>query len=200
MTTLPSRPERASSISGTIAPFYQLLAHGDLDTWAALWAENGAYLNPFAAEPFPRQRVAGRAEVIDTLQTMRDCFEYLQFRDRKTTPALAPAVEATVVYVSGDWEFETANTPHARRSHFHHRLEVVDGVITGWVDYTNPLTRNASVLSTAAKASSGGDGQPGSAAAPVPPPTNHLEVAPGSPNDRAASACAPLPSCPHRDD
>jgi hypothetical protein len=55
-------------------------------------------------------------------------------------PARAPEVAPVVVFVSGDLRYALSHTTQSRKSHFHHRLEILDGRVAGWVDYTNPLT------------------------------------------------------------
>lgn len=84
---------------------------------------------------------------------MRDTFDVLTFLGRKVEPAVVPEVAPIVVYVSGDWRFATSRTTQVRKGHFHHRLEILDGKIAGWVDYTNPLTHTPVSHSEAAGSS-----------------------------------------------
>jgi len=125
--------------SGTISAFYDRLESSNTRRWAALWSDDGVYLNPFARGSHLRSRVAGRDEVVETIRWMRSAFATLQFRGRVEEPALVPQNPAIVVYVTGDCHFTLRGDPATRRHHFHHRLEILDGTVTGWIDYTNPL-------------------------------------------------------------
>jgi ketosteroid isomerase-like protein len=172
-----------SSTTRTIQSFYERIQEPDLDRWADLWSQDGTYLNPFATSPFPRKRVAGIDQIVEVIGAMRDAFDVLEIVGRKVEPALAPEIAPIVVYVSGDWRFATSHTKQIRTSHFHHRLEIDDGKIAGWVDYTNPLTRSPSLQSepaapsrTPASASHGGDGRLDRSETDV----DRLEIAPKS--------------------
>lgn len=138
-----SPSDKASfSISGTVASFYDLLESANMKRWSKLWAEQGVYLNPFANGTFPRQRVAGREHVVDLITTMRSRFDTVEFQGRVIEPALVPENPALVVYVTGDCHYALPDAPQMHRHHVHHRLEILDGSVTGWIDYTNPLTKS----------------------------------------------------------
>jgi ketosteroid isomerase-like protein len=143
MTQLSPLSDDTPSITGTIATFYELYENADFDAWAALWAEDGVYLNPFADDPFPERRVAGRDRVVQTLSAMRRSIDDLHFLHVNVEPALVPEAPSIVAYVSGDVRYKVPGVREVQKSHFLHRLEVGDGHVTGWIDYTNPLTRSA---------------------------------------------------------
>jgi ketosteroid isomerase-like protein len=147
MTNYPPASENTVSITHTIENFYHLLEEDDLDRWFHLWAEDGVYLNPFADEPFPRERLSGRERIVETVSAMWRNIRGLEILGRKDEPALVPERRGIVIYVSGDWKFVMADTLQSRTCHFHHRLEILNGRIASWVDYTNPLTSARKVLS-----------------------------------------------------
>jgi ketosteroid isomerase-like protein len=134
-----------NSTSGTISAFYDRLESSNTRRLAALWSDDGVYLNPFARGSHLRSRVAGRDEVVETIRRMRSAFDTLEFRGRVEEPALVPQNPSIVVYVTGDCHFILSGDPETRRHHFHHRLEILDGKVTGWIDYTNPLTDSQAV-------------------------------------------------------
>lgn len=138
-------PSASASISGVIAAFYDHLEASDTDCWATLWSDDGVYLNPFASGPRQDARVEGRDEVVETIGQMRSAFDALEFRGRVEEPALVPQNPAIVVYVTGDCHFTLPGDSETHRHHFHHRLEILDGHVTGWIDYTNPLTDSDAV-------------------------------------------------------
>jgi ketosteroid isomerase-like protein len=143
MTDFAPQSDRPSSTARTIWSFYERLQDPDLDRWADLWVQDGTYINPFAADPFPRERIDGIDEIAEVIGAMRETVDVLDFLGRKVEPALAPDVAPIVVYISGDMRCAPPHATQAPNGHFHHRLELLDGKIAGWVDYTNPLTRSS---------------------------------------------------------
>jgi ketosteroid isomerase-like protein len=142
MTDFAPQSDRTSS-TRTIQAFYERLEDADLDAWANLWVQDGTCLNPFAADPFPHERIDGIDEIAEFIGAMQETLDALDFLGRKVEAALAPEVAPTVVYVSGDVRCPPLRTVQGRNAHFHHRLEILDGKVAGWVDYTNPLTRSS---------------------------------------------------------
>ena len=183
MPDFAPKTDEPSSTTRIIESFYQRLQDPHLDGWVDLWSEDGTYLNPFASGPYSRRRVSGIDQIAKVIGEMRESFDVLHVLGHKVEPALAPEVAPTVVYVSGDWRYSTPLTTQSQTSHFHHRLEIHEGEIVGWVDYTNPLTcssfsrgDSAAYASPKASASRGGDGCPGRSA----DESDRLEVVPTS--------------------
>lgn len=125
-----------------IRAFFRALEDGDIDTWSALWAEDGVYLNPFASEQFPQERIAGRAQIANALRRMRNTLDALQISGIKVEQTIDP----DVAYAACDAAFTFADDDQRVVSHMLHRFEISDQNVQGWTDYANPVTRDGSAL------------------------------------------------------
>jgi hypothetical protein len=126
-----------------IRTFFRALEQGDIDTWIALWAEDGVYLNPFTSERFPQERISGRDQIASALQQMRDTLDALQISGLKVEQTIEP----DVAYAACDATFTFADASQQVVSHMLHRFEISNKKVQGWTDYANPVTRDGSTAS-----------------------------------------------------
>jgi len=141
-----------------IQTFFRALEQGDIDTWMALWAEDGVYLNPFTSERFPQERIAGRDQIARALQQMRDMLDALQISGLIVEQTIAP----NVAYAACDAAFTFAEDSQRVVRHMLHRFEISDRKVQGWTDYANPITRDgaAGILTLHALRQGNGAGRP----------------------------------------
>jgi ketosteroid isomerase-like protein len=139
-------------------PFYAHLEAENLESWADLWIDDCVYLNPFASAPFPNERTAGRDAVVELIAEMRERFDVLAFHGLTPEPTHSRRTDRTALYVAGDCQYKTPSQLQTHRSHFLHRLEIVDGRFSSWIDYTNPLMRTASVFPASTYSGDGANG------------------------------------------
>ncbi|MGV9852133.1 nuclear transport factor 2 family protein [Streptomyces sp. NPDC003442] len=125
---VPRTPEE------TFRQLLDLLLTKDMDAVAGLWAEHGSAEFPFAAGDSP-QRLAGRAEVRDYLAG------YPELMDVRAIPAVTVhhTERPDTIVVEFTAHGRTRRTGESYRLDYITVITVLDGLITHYRDYWNPL-------------------------------------------------------------
>ncbi|GHB83796.1 hypothetical protein GCM10010347_63360 [Streptomyces cirratus] len=112
----------------------QLLLEKDVPGWVELWAEDGVLEFPFAPEGWP-SRLEGKAAVGDYMRHYPDHVDVHDFPDVKIHQTAE--AETIVVEMRGVGRLVETDTPYDMT--YIAVVTVVDGLITSYRDYWNPL-------------------------------------------------------------
>lgn len=140
MPDLSTLLQHKESNTQVIKAFFRRLEAADLDACKALLAKNGVYVNPFASEDFPEERIEGRARILEALRQMRNRLDTLEIKNIKPEQTLDPEV----IYAACDCAVTFHENERPSTIHLLHRFAIEGDQIQGWTDYGNPVTRKQS--------------------------------------------------------
>ncbi|MEU6485787.1 nuclear transport factor 2 family protein [Streptomyces sp. NPDC046887] len=130
----PSTAERSADPGELYRHGLDLLLAGNIDGWVGLWDEHGVMEFPFAPEGWPR-RLEGRAAVAGYMRGYPDHIDLRAIPYLEITPAADPRTIVAEMRATG----RLVATGEPYEMSYIALVTVVDGLITHYRDYWNPL-------------------------------------------------------------